>query len=1699
MGNPNDALNELRRYLKGDAPSSETLRLASIANLFLGDRDSAVEFARQGAARDSDSRACQQTLGIALFHRAMSPMVEPTAGEWPQPIDQPLVLSSDAAQADLSEAASLFESLAVDPDLTEHRGMVLWHFATLACMPSRRADAEARIKALQAAGAMPPPIIAWAVARGLRFDETAALATCDAKLEADPADFETLLIRVALTNARGDRGLARRWLDGGRAALEAAGHGNLYIYWAAVLDIDSHGTPPDAALASHPWLRLRVALEIRAKKPRLTAITEVLTTELESGHHPSLVIASAQFLLDGGWHNAAAKAASFLIDRIGTGEAISLAAYALYRTRDADGALLALDRTEAFPGGQLPVDLVRLRVECLAVMGEIVQASEESVRLARSTGSAADLWRSIDFQLAVGAAPAALALYDEHADKLAAPTPGHIRLAQAVLHFAPEAAARLTRQVAAAPPDELVTATFALASKLRLSKEQGDLIGRIQALGVAGAGGVELVHLDQIAERISKQHEQIEQALDRYRRGHAPIHMLVGFRAGVVASHLAQLLRPPQPKTRTPTLSTRYGRRFESEIWPEQRESVKLFADVTALLTAHGINLLDPIERAFKPVYIAPDTVSAVAQLRSDIETFQPARVDAARAVVAAFQEGDIVDQASSSQIDSFAVLWEHQGGDPDSTLNFTRLYELATARLGKRAVSSIKDALGNTIVEAGKGPKPPKGSTINLEIGMAVTLQEAGALAPLLGRYSLAVSADDVDSMRGSIAEAEASAELVTSLNALLERLASGLRDGSYKTVPLRDERDQDPIRRSLGQLMSAMKDGSALLWVDDRFFSSIDNANFRVVSTVEVIDSLRAYERITLDASFEFRQRLRAARWMFMPLDGDEIAYHLRKAVKGDAISETADLAILRRAVAETLLERRLLQWPDQQAAEKGVRGEVPFILDSGHSVAGALASLWDDHDVSIAGAESASEWIIKNLDIELFPLPVLPAGDARSDHLIGLHLAQLVLLGMQIRPSKVGRKRLAAYLDWIWAHIVGPSVRVRPERWSPMLAMMEQNLTHDVLEDEASEGIWLRFAGVLINALPYPLRVRLIERAKIREVFGIPDHGQVTVDKYDFDEIAFWSAIADAKAKGKTEILAASGEKARIRLVNTDPTDLHVKLDVGGESMRLDAWPWRVANDDPAIRRGALQEYADLFDLSEAQLDALNDELGKIPARAERARRAMHERHASMEQWYAELEQGVRQRKSFQIADLSPEDANKLVHLLRLDDDADLEQAAEKLIAERGLAIAIRRFGALPINPPKAIQAAVAALPAGQLPVLIEEIGDEGASPWLLLFLLRLLGGEKMPASPERDQLVQWMIKCVTEPDEQVRWDLYVTLARFVASLGHTMEGWSALSATQQLACCWLHAGLIAEILIRGQVRLEQLIALLDDHRVVSPRQLIADLNKFRGDRADPLQTSGEQVRFCAFAPLLLEEAGELKKDDPVTLALADLLLKVDDGQAHLRLRLAQSGLALTDHLQSYFAFQPEARFDPILPDARLLFGSGLDELIRTLLAADPETPNFAAGWSHLRMASGDGGLTPELDSLARERLPFIEKALELGTLLEKRLLLLAVTGLAAINGWIDLAAQIDAAALAIGPVEGESEDDDMLVFEIAIWRAKMEPDPIARTQTMARELKRLTAFPAMTERAILAAQHFATGLSGQETEAFVDLLAEYRASF
>lgn len=632
----------------------------------------------------------------------------------------------------------------------------------------------------------------------------------------------------------------------------------------------------------------------------------------------------------------------------------------------------------------------------------------------------------------------------------------------------------------------------------------------------------------------------------------------------------------------------------------------------------------------------------------------------------------------------------------------------------------------------------------------------------------------------------------------------------------------------------------------------------------------------------------------------------------------------------------------------------------------------------------------------------------------------------------------------------------------------------------------------SGRVLNAMPLPLRVSLLQRPRMREAFNLSDHGQITVDGFDFDEREFWDAIVNAAVGLVKKLKTMRGEAATVAWIESDD-DPHLKLTVGRRKMRLDAWPRRVASDDATVRKEALLERAGVMDLSEKELDAFNASLASTSPTYMRVRASLAKSNEAMQHWYADLNTGVREKRAFALADLKADAISKLIRHLRLDDH--FEQAAQTLIDERGLVVAVRRLGGIPIAPPAAIASALASLDENGMARFLDQVEGETSPPWTQLFLADALASRDL-SDLSSARVRGWVDRALSEEVASL-WNLYIALAQFTATEAYADPEWATLSARKQLAACWSHANALTEVLVAGHVIIEKVLEMIASNRLVSPRILVEQLDQFTKDTANPRQIAVDRLRVHVAAPALIQFQKQASHQQWAESKLRQLVVEINDDGERPRMDIIRGSLAPGNAMPSRLNAELGDVFDALYPNAGAIFRDKVEGLLTALLAAEPGSREALAGWYLLRQASTDTPLPKDFADLARERAIDWDLSLTGEELESARFHLLTFAALAAVNEWVDQADRIDAAATALGPREGD--DEAMVLFEIAIWRARMIGDIPERLGFLAHDLLRLARHEPLREQAIVAARHFARSLSGQQAEMFVDALGELIATY
>ena len=705
------------------------------------------------------------------------------------------------------------------------------------------------------------------------------------------------------------------------------------------------------------------------------------------------------------------------------------------------------------------------------------------------------------------------------------------------------------------------------------------------------------------------------------------------------------------------------------------------------------------------------------------------------------------------------------------------------------------------------------------------------------------------------------------------------------------------------------------------------------------------------------------------------------------------------------------------------------------------------------------------------------------------------------LQIVPVGPKRERQKQYLAWVWNVIVSPRLEDRSEMAASMIEMMEQHLTgtDDPLGESGEQDLWHRLTGTFLDGLPEPLRERVLSRDAIKSAFNLEGHGTITIGSIGAEESEFWKAIA-ALAPGRPVSLDVTKEDKKTKLSVTlsledaGGADHHIQVNLGAGGYRIDDWGWRVGQDDPALRRAALQERADLFDRSMAGLDALNLELGQIPDRAQRIRTAELAAAEPMAAWYSRLATAVGARHGFALYELMPERAAPVLSWLRFASGATVSTAARTLAGDRGLLAMIDRFGGLPIEPDEHMIKLFANAPQAEREEALNGLAD--LPPWHALFVLKLL---QASGRVERPLLTKARARAIavaaaTDPARGKEWQLFASLSRYVASKAPELEDWSSLEAEQQLAFVWAHASKIAILLIIAQVDPASVADYLDKATTFSPRELVERRAKYVPDAANPLAGSADRLRARAALPVLLLLNG--KQTSGRVHAVLRTLLVSNDGKRGNE-ALLPAALAPSLFANSFFCIDFGSAVAELFPIAQFSFGAAMLAMVGQIMGEPATDQAFRRVWTFVRQASGDAPLQPDLASLARAHLADLVLTDSPDGLEIALHTIIAVAALAAINDWPELKERIDQAVATLWPAAADIEDRTQIFFEIAHWRARLESSSYERGRIVVDALRRFAADDSWKSWSVSVAQRFAKALAGQDAEPFIDFVAEMRS--
>jgi predicted nucleic acid-binding protein len=755
------------------------------------------------------------------------------------------------------------------------------------------------------------------------------------------------------------------------------------------------------------------------------------------------------------------------------------------------------------------------------------------------------------------------------------------------------------------------------------------------------------------------------------------------------------------------------------------------------------------------------------------------------------------------------AIVDSLRGSDFISSQAFKR----AIGRLGQEGNANISPC------------SPLAGAKLYLMEGVADVLAGADVLERACDNFEVSVTERCIQDARAALEEYARRENAAAQLQKLIQRISGGLEDGRYEFVSVSDDRIKETkdLDESENLDFAAMAElflydavNWDVVWIDDR---AINKHAFRegapIIGINEVLIALREREVIDKHEYYETILKLRAQNFRYVPIDDDEILYHLRRApIEEGVVTETQSLSVLRRYLSACLADNKYLQPDITTNGARNPFGESAFITNCLIVFTAAIAACWEDENASVELSRARADWILDNVYVGLFGVQHLQPNRSQilPYRLLGRDIAGLLMkaitIGEPLRPERRNEKR-GEYFNWLAVRVTGP--RFRSDRTALCAVARELERMYGLFAQSSQLSGNQRVVERLLLQklfldLPDEVRAEIDLDERTREWLGVATFSAAEVGGFTFDGKEFVAAVESALS-GKRATIKPHGSDQEFTVVpligegeegSVGRTTLGV-FDSGENQIASLGDPMlKILSPDNEDRKKTVEEFRRLFDGSDSEFKAKVDELVHLSDPHERLEQAHALEKESSEVFYQLIEQRLR-RRDLRSNQLIPEFGQVILNRFRLpklltnDFPSTLEESIRNLLSDSRIDEAIERCACLPVQTPAALIDTLNNLPREQRQQIIDGLLARSASPITKLHLVNIMLRTQRNVAETRQILTSLYDNAVGEAD----FAAFAAIINFVNGEIEACRDAESISPPMKLAIVWAHASRIHNI--------------------------------------------------------------------------------------------------------------------------------------------------------------------------------------------------------------------------------------------------------------------------------------------------------------
>lgn len=1324
----------------GFEPNSETFRLRALIHLQEKAIDSAQLEVQKAVEFTPRWESVRYTLAIINYFSALSSAALPDIiVPWPEPVEWPLIKQDPDSLERLQAAGKTFEEMAaeVGESSEERQRLQAWRLACLANDFEKQEIATEYCQAMLNEDATDFRALSWAVARGFDLDLSGSEVALEAFVASNSATIPHILALVGCYVAAQKLDLAIQLLDCQRPMFENAPALSLWILWYVQLliakgEIEKALTYVDQVSAGDE-LSLAYAIILRAQS-RLSgdwqATLEFLDSSYAKTHNPKFLFDACEWAAQAKHWEYVADRAEELVEAVETEAALRLAAYGTFNTQHYEVCLKLLEHYTRLCSDQvLPRDLRQRRALCYQALGILPSAVTELEKIAQETPSIENLAALAQVYIEMGDLKG-LAIVSRQLSQ-------HPNLnAQIVLSIVQflrledlNLARTLWRQtVAQELPDTLVGAALSLGYQLGLDQELRPLTDRMMTLARQERGGIFLKHIEDLVQMAPQWREHTIEVQRLYLEGKVPVHLVAEqLHLTLVDLYRYQLLENERATDvlRSVPILARHGNRSLVSGFPDRVPEWRLHLDITSLLLAAHLDILDAVEDVFAPIFIPAELIPTLVYMREKITYPQPSQLEIYRHIID-LADRDVFRIVTDKPITSVAEtvnlvgdlgsdwlsFFEQAQAGEGYLVDFLPLHKRGTSQLlsdlpdvvtqsvincrsivealhlyGPLSNRDYKEAL-NRLGSQGITPSsrkiPELGVPLYFYANTPDVLTGADLFRDVCTHFQVYIEQRELDRARAALKAYQQTQNIDQWLENLATRLREGLENGTYKVLPRfvdkekrwdTDKATENPEVLCLLSLLTFETHEGDVIWIDDRYGNSFARRDMvPIVGVNEALKALVSAKKLDVNAYYDKLSRLRAANVRFILVQADEILYHLRQArIENGALVETRQLANLRRYVAACLSQGEILQQPSAPGSSPNPEGEVAFPLTIHHALAEALLALWRV-DIADNIRIAQAEWIVTNLYVDYLGLRMfspLPRMDRANQHyLFATSFASLLSQAIILAPSpETPHSPRKQYFDWLMGRMLGPKLDANPQLIVTVTDSLKRLMQVHLGEEQDNRRIIAALLQAFYEDLPEPIREGLQQDVDFTASIGIKTEMAFYLDDLYFPQEQFWQAATGA-VNGHEAVITPKEMTENITFKPVSRTDRNggqfcFRHPVSSKTVIVKGDEFELLRNSPTEREAVLLRNRGWFDCPETEFRQEVARIASITDPKHRFEEIEAWRNTSAPAYYENLHRVLSEHRRFQFSELIPSSATGLLRHFRLTSQVAPDQAFQEIL--------------------------------------------------------------------------------------------------------------------------------------------------------------------------------------------------------------------------------------------------------------------------------------------------------------------------------------------------------------------------------------------------------------------------------------------------